>query len=210
MIRVLLVEDHTIVRKGLKLLIDDTKDIRVTSEATDGIEAVRTCNSSTFDVLVLDITLPTMNGLEVIKRLKSQKNKTPILVLSMHSEDIYAIRAIRAGASGYLTKDRAPEELIDAIRRVARNQKYITTEVADMLVLEVSSPEHEVPHKSLSDREYEIMIKIALGKSLSLIAQELFLSIKTISTYRSRILLKMGMHSNAEIIKYSLKNNLLQ
>ncbi len=197
MIRVLIADDHAIVREGLKQIVAESSDMIVADEAGDGKEALKKALEGDFDVVVLDITMPGINGLDALKQIRSQKPKLPILVLSMHPEEQYAMRVLRAGASGYLTKESAPEELITSIRRVSKGMKYISPSLAERLASELGNDHHGPLHETLSDREYQVMCMIASGRSPTDIAEELSLSIKTISTYRGRILEKMGMKNTA-------------
>lgn len=210
MIRVLIADDHAIVREGLKQIVAESSDMIVADEAGDGKEALKKALEGDFDVVVLDITMPGINGLDALKQIRSQKPKLPILVLSMHPEEQYALRVLRAGASGYLTKESAPEELITSIRRVSKGMKYISPFLAERLASELGN-DHDGPlHETLSDREYQVMCMIASGRSPTDIAEELSLSIKTISTYRGRILEKMGMKNTAEIIRYAMEHELTE
>ncbi len=210
MIRVLIADDHAIVREGLKQIVAESPDMIVADEAGDGKEALKKALEGDFDVVVLDITMPGINGLDALKQIRNQRPKLPILVLSMHPEEQYAVRVLKAGASGYLTKESAPEELIASIRRVSKGMKYISPSLAERLASELGN-DHDGPlHETLSDREYQVMCMIASGKAPTEIAEELSLSIKTISTYRGRILEKMGMKSNAEIIRYSMEHELTE
>jgi len=209
MIRVLIADDHAIVRVGLKQILSETLDLVVTGEACDGLEVLEKVRTNPYDVVVLDVSMPGLNGIDVLKELKYEKAELPVLILSMHSEEQYAIRLLKAGAAGYLTKDRAPEELVAAIHRVALGRKYVTASLAEKLADSLDEDMAKQPHETLSDREYQVLCQITLGKSMKEIGDELHLSIKTISTYRSRILEKMRMKSNAELIHYVIKNKLL-
>jgi len=210
MIKILIADDHTIVREGLKQIIAETSDMTVADEAADGHEVINKALNNNYDVVVLDITMPGINGLDVLKQIKAQKPKLPILVLSVHPEEQYAVRTLKAGASGYLTKESAPDELIAAIRKVSVGKKYVSPSLAEKLALELEI-DHEKPlHETLSDREYQIMCIIASGKTLSEIADELYLSVKTISTYRTRILEKMKMKNNIELTHYAIKHGLVE
>lgn len=209
MIKVLIADDHAIVRLGLKQILSETLDLNVVGEASNGYEVMEKVRNEKFDVVVLDITMPGMSGLDVLKQLKAEFPSLPILILSMHSEEQYAIRAFKAGASGYLTKDRAPEELISAINLVSRGRKYVSASLAENLASALDVDSQKLPHELLSDREYQVLCKIAEGKTVTQISENLCLSVKTISTYRARILDKMKMGNNAELIRYALKNKLL-
>ena len=209
MTNVLLVDDHTIVRKGLKQILDETEDIVVLSEASNGQEAIEEVDRNSFDVIVLDISMPGMSGLDVIKQLKTVAPALNVLVLSMHPEEQYAIRSLKAGAAGYLTKDKAPEELITAIRRVATGARYISSTLAERLASILNNGSAKAPHETLSDREYQILCLIGAGVTVRQIADQLSLSIKTVSTYRTRLLRKMNLETNAELMRYTLDNQLV-
>jgi len=210
MIRILIADDHTIVREGLKQIISETPDMTVADEAIDGHEVLNKALKNDYGVVVLDITMPGINGLDVLKQIKAQKPKLPILVLSVHPEEQYAVRTLKAGASGYLTKESAPDELIGAIRKVSVGKKYVTLSLADKLAFDLEI-DHEKPlHETLSDREYQVMCMITSGRTVKDIAEELFLSEKTISTYRTRILEKMKMKNNIELTHYAIKHGLVE
>jgi len=209
MINILIADDHAIVRKGLKQILADTPDMTVADEASDGREVLDKIRKRQFDIIVLDITMPGMSGLDVLTLIKKEKPKLPVLVLSIHPEDQYAVRVLKAGASGYLTKDSAPEELVEAILRVSRGRKYISDSLAESLASELNKDDGEHIHNRLSHREFEVMCLIASGKTVREIAGRLYLSVKTVSTYRSRLLQKMGMKNNAELTRYALKNRLI-
>jgi DNA-binding NarL/FixJ family response regulator len=211
MIRVLLADDHAIVRTGLKEILEGTGDIVVAAEATNGLEALAAVRAGEFDVAVLDMSMPGRSGIELIRLVKEERPKLRVLVLTMHSEEQYAVRAVRAGASGYLTKESAADELVTAIRRIASGGAYISSETAERLVLDTATPAgSELPHTLLSNREFEVFRMIVAGKSISDIAQELNLSVKTISTHKSRILEKMGMDNQADLVRYAVRNKLLE
>lgn len=210
MIRIIIADDHSIVREGLKQIIADTRDMTVIDEACDGNELLEKVNSNTYDVVVLDITMPGTNVLDVLKRIKRKRPATQVLILSMHPEEQYAVRVLKAGASGYLTKESAPSELIRAIRKVSNGRKYISPAFAENLAEVLLSDDEQPVHASLSDREYQVLCMIASGETVKDIAENLYLSEKTISTYRSRILQKMGLKNNAELIHYAIKNMLVQ
>ncbi|HPX51609.1 MAG TPA: response regulator transcription factor [Deltaproteobacteria bacterium] len=209
MIRVLVVDDHPIVREGLKQILSDTEDILVVDEADSGQAVLSSAARSNFDVVLLDISMPGRDGLEVLRELKQQKPKLPVLILSMYPEEHYAVRVLRAGASGYLTKSSAPDELISAIRKVASGRKYISSTLAERLIYELDREADRPMHEVLSDREYQVMHMISTGKSVKEIAEALGLSVKTVSTYRSRIMEKMNMKNNAEIVLYAVQNKLI-
>jgi DNA-binding NarL/FixJ family response regulator len=209
MIRVLIADDHPVVRKGLKIILKDVQDIKVEDEAGDGAEVMEKIRSTDFDVLVLDLSMPKLDGLEAIKRIKAEKPEMAILILSMNPEEVFGIRSLNLGASGYLSKDIAPEQLIHAIRRVASGKVFISQMLAESIAQNVSRGSPKLPHEHLSDREYQIMIMIAKGKSLKAIGTELSVSVKTISTHRTHILQKMKLENNAQIVTYALQNGLL-
>lgn len=209
MIRVLIADDHAVVRKGLEQIISETTDIRVTGEAASGDEVLDKIRQEDYDVLMLDLSMPGRSGLDVLKQVRIEEPDLPVLVLSVHSEDQYAVRVLRAGASGYLNKESAPDLLVDAIRRVVSGRKYVTQSVAERLLMEMDSDIDGPIHEALSDREFQVMRLLASGKSVSEIANMLSLSVKTISTYRSRVLEKMNMGSNAELTRYAIMNDLI-
>jgi len=209
MIRILIADDHAIVREGLKQIVAETSDIIVAGEASNGQELLEKVRKNDYDIILLDISMPGKSGLDILKQLKSERPKLPVLILSIHSEEQYGVRVLRAGASGYLTKESAPDELIAAIRKVSLGRKYITPSLAEKLAFNLESNIEKPLHETLSDREYQVMCEIAKGKTLREIAKEMFLSVKTISTYRSRVLKKMKMKSNAEITYYAIKNRLV-
>jgi len=210
MISVLVADDHPIVRKGLKQILEETSEIVVTAEAGSGQEAVDKINSQDFNVVLLDISMPGIGGLEALKLIRQFRPALPVLILSMHPEEQYAFRAMKNGASGYLTKDSVPDELISAVKKVYQGGKYITLALAERLAVEIETDGEKPLHRYLSDREYQVLLAIAEGKTLRSISEELFLSPKTISTYRARILEKMRMKTNADITHYVIKNHLLE
>ncbi|HZV47526.1 MAG TPA: response regulator transcription factor [Thermodesulfovibrionales bacterium] len=209
MIKLLIADDHAIFREGLKHILEEHPDIIVADEAGNGQEVLDYVWKNEYDMILLDIGMPGMSALEVLKQVKNEKPRLPVLVLSMYPEDQYAVRFIRAGASGYLTKESAPEELITAIRKITAGRKYITSSVAEKLADEVEPDAEKPAHHTLSDREFEVFRLIASGKTVKQIADDLYLSVKTISTYRSRILEKMKMKTNAELMHYALKQHML-
>jgi DNA-binding NarL/FixJ family response regulator len=208
-IRVLLADDHAMVRAGLKEILETTGDIVVVAEATNGHEALEKVRGGDCDVAVVDMSMPGRSGIELIRLIKSEKPKVRVLVLSMHSEEQYAVRAVKAGASGYLTKESAPDELVAAIRRVAAGGAFISPETAERLVLESSGPRDEAPHELLSDREYEVLRMLVSGQSLTEVATALNLSVKTISTHKTRLQQKIGVANQTELVKYALKHGIL-
>ena len=209
MIKILIADDHPVVRKGLKDIIQATPDMTVSGEASDGQEVLENVRKIDFDVVVLDIAMPGRSGLDILKELKSGKPELPVLILSIHPEEQYAVRVLKAGASGYLTKDSAPDELITAIRKVSRGKKYISASLAEKLAYDLEIGAEKPLHETLSDREYDVMCRIASGKTVKEIAEQLYLSVKTISTYRARILEKMKMRSSAELTHYAIKLGLV-
>lgn len=209
MTRVLVVDDHPVVREGLKRIIAEGSDLTVAGEASDGEEALTAIRNNPCDVVLLDISLPKKNGLEVLKQLRQEMPRIPVLVLSMHSEDEYAVRMLRAGASGYLTKESTPTNLVSAIRKVIRGGRYVSTTLAEKLAFDLHSDTDRPAHELLSDREYQILTMLSSGKTVSEIAAELTLSVKTISTYRVRVLEKLHLKNNAELTRYALKQGLV-
>jgi len=210
LIRVVIADDHTIVRDGLKHLLAAAGDIEIAGEARNGTEALERVRTLAFDVLLMDMSMPGKSGIELIKQVHAEKPKLRILVLSMHEEHQYAVRAIRAGAAGYLTKESATTQLVEALRKVAGGGAFISAEVAQQLALG-AMPDAKGPlHAALSDREYQILLLIAAGKSISEIAEQLFLSVKTVSTHKSNILAKMNMSTMGDLIRYALTNDLIE
>ena len=209
MIRVLIADDHAILRRGLQQILAETSDMLVAGEAGTAAGVLRLVREGQYDVLLLDISLPDQNGLEVLAQLHASHPNIHVLILSMHPEQQYALRALKCGASGYLTKDNAPEELIIAIRRVFEGGQYISQSLAEHLVSVIKAP-GEVPlHESLSDREYQVMQLLGVGKSVGEIAHQLALSPKTVSTYRQRILEKLALNSTADIIRYAIEHEMV-
>ncbi|MBU0691403.1 response regulator transcription factor [bacterium] len=210
MIRVLIADDHAIIRTGIKQLLADTDDMIAAGEAADGQTVLDLLSHETYDVVVLDLSMPGRGGLDTLKQIKALYPDVAVLVLSMYPEEYYATRALRAGAAGYLTKQSATDELIEAIRRVGSGRKYITESLAEKLADEMNLSSGKELHHKLSDRELIVMQRLAIGFTATQIAAELSLSVKTISTYRDRILQKMQMKTNAELIQYVLSHNLLE
>jgi DNA-binding NarL/FixJ family response regulator len=209
MLRILIADDHEIVRKGLgKVLVETLQPIKV-DEASNGQEVMSKILKSEYNLVVLDLKMPGKSGLDVLKEIKQHHPKLPVLILSMHPEEQFAVRAIRAGASGYLTKECAGDELIVAIRKALKGERYISGSLAQILAGELDSDSDKPLHEVLSDREYQVMLMVASGKTVGAIAKELCLSVKTISSYRTNILLKTRMKNNAEITHYAIKNNLV-
>ena len=210
MIRVLIVDDHTILRRGLSQIISETNDMEVGGEAESGAQAIKLARAENFDVVLLDISMPDRNGMDTLKQLKKEKPKLAVLMLSMHPEEHYAMRALKAGASGYLTKQSAPALLVTAIRQVASGRKYVSSDLAEELARTVGDDSGRPRHETLSDREYETLRLMASGKTLTEIAVEMSLSVKTVSVYRARLLEKMQLKNNAELTYYALKHKLVE
>ena len=210
MIKILIADDHRIVREGLKQILAETSDMVVADEASNTQEVLKKVWDNEYDVLLLDISMPGRSGLDILKQLKSDRPKLSVLVLSMYSEEQYALRALKAGASGYMTKESAADELIEAIRKVSTGRKYISPSVAERLAFSLESGDERPPQETLSDREFQVMCMIASGKTIKAIADDLSLSIKTVSTYRARILEKMRMKNNAELTHYAIQNKLVE
>lgn len=208
-IKVFIADDHAIVREGLKQILADTKDIAVAGEAENGSDALRLFRKSGCHVVLLDISMPDRNGIEVLKQLKKEKPELQVLMLSMHREDQYAIRSLKAGAAGYLTKQSAPRELVNAIRTVAGGLKYISPALAQELARHVGDDHEAALHETLSDREYQTLTMIASGLTVGAIAKELSLSVKTVSEYRARLLVKMKLKNSAELTHYAIRNHLI-
>lgn len=210
MIKILIADDHAIVREGLKQILAETPDMVVADEANNGHDVVTKVLKNDFDVVLLDISMPGRNGIDILKQLKTERPRISVLILSMYSEEQYAMRALRAGASGYLTKESAPDELIEAIRRVSQGRKYISPAVAEKLALNLEPGSERPPHEVLSDREYQVMCMIASGKTIKEIGDQLGLSVKTISTYRARVLEKLNIKNNAALTHYAIQNRLVE
>jgi two-component system invasion response regulator UvrY len=209
MISILVVDDHALIRKGLKQLLDDTEDIRVTGEADSGMQALKLAREQHYDLILLDIALPDKNGIDVLKQFKSEQPDVKVIVLSMYPEDQYGVRSLKAGASGYLNKQSAPDQLIGAIRQVLGGKKYIGEIMAEQLLNNMIGTSAELMHQTLSNREYQTLCLIASGKTLTEIAETMTLSPKTVSVYRSRMLEKMGFKNNAEAIHYAVSYHLV-
>jgi DNA-binding NarL/FixJ family response regulator len=209
MIRILVADDHTVVREGVKQILAAQSDIIVEDEAVDGQETLEKALKGSFDLVLLDISMPGRGGLEVLEDILKSRPKLPVLILSMHPEEQYAVRALKAGASGYLTKASAAHELIGAIRKVSRGGKYVTSSLAEKLAVALDSKADKHRHEKLSTREYQVMLMLASGKSVGEIGRELCLSVKTISTYRIRVMNKMGMKKNAELTFYAMNHRLI-
>jgi DNA-binding NarL/FixJ family response regulator len=209
MFRVVIADDHAVVRRGLMQILAEDGKIAEVGEAGNACDLLMLVRQSRWDAVVLDITMPGRNGLDVLKELRQAYPQLPVLILSIHPEDQFATRALRAGASGYMTKESAPEELVGAIKKILKGGKYVSQSLAEKLVFELENGREGPPEMALSDREHEVMLMIASGKTVSEIAEDLALSIKTISTYRSRVLEKMGMKTNAELTRYAIQNELV-
>jgi DNA-binding NarL/FixJ family response regulator len=208
MINVLIADDHTIMRDGLRRILEGQEDFRVVGEATDGHRVLEWVQKGGFDVLLLDLSMPGKSGVELIKQVKALAPRLPVMILTMHEEEQYAVRTIRAGASGYLTKESAATLLVEAIRRVASGRLFISPAVAEQLALNIAPPREDLPHKQLSDREFEVFRMLAAGVSVSDIAEKLHLSVKTVSTHKTRISQKLGANSLADLIKYAMTHDL--
>lgn len=209
MLKIMTADDHAVVRAGVRQILSETKDMQGVAEADSGAEAIRLAALGHFDLILLDVSLPDTNGLEVLKSLRQQNPEQAVLMLSMHPEEQYAIRALKAGARGYLTKESAPAELVSAVRKVSKGGRYISVAMAEKLACYLDRDQEKMPHQLLSDREYQVMLMIAGGKTVSQIADELGLSVKTISTNRVRALEKMTMRNNAEFTYYAVKEGLV-
>lgn len=209
MIRLVIADDHTIMREGLKRILSGAENIEVVGEAVNGFEVLAKVREGGFDLLLLDLSMPGRSGVELIRQIKSEVPKLPILVLTMHEEEQYAVRAIRAGARGYLTKESAGTQLINAIEKVAAGRPYISADVAEQLAMEIMEPHDILPHDRLSNREFEVFNLLVHGKSLTDIGESLHLSVKTISTHKTRLLQKMNMHSLAELVQYAVGQNII-
>jgi two-component system, NarL family, invasion response regulator UvrY len=208
-LNIIIADDHRIVRIGIKQIMEECPDIASVDEAIDGQDLIEKARKKNYDAILLDLAMPGRDGLEILKQLKSECSNAPVLILSVYPEEQYALRALKAGAAGYLTKAAAPDELIDAIKKITSGKKYITASMAEQLAEHINQDFDKRPHELLSDREFQILCKIASGKTVSEIAGEMFLNVKTISTYRRRILDKMSMKTNSQLTHYAIKNNLV-
>ncbi|MEO8768438.1 MAG: response regulator transcription factor [Ferruginibacter sp.] len=209
MIRILIADDHSVVRKGLKQILLEGFPTAHIEEVPDAEEMIRKIMQSPFDVVISDLSMPGRSGLEALQQIKQINSKLPVLILSIHPEDQYALRVLKAGASGYLSKDMAPDELVNAVQRVMLGKKYITASIAEKLASVLDQDSGKAAHENLSDREFSVLKLLAAGKSVSEIAESLFLSVTTVSTYRSRIMAKMGMKNNADLTLYSIEHKLI-
>lgn len=208
MIKVIVADDHAVVRKGIIRILEEDPCIEIIGEARNGDDLLDMVAKKTCDVLIMDMSMPGKNGIEILEELQHFKLQLPVLVLSMHPEEQYALSLLKAGASGYLTKDSSPETILKAVKKIASGGKYITSSLSEKLINELKHPQIKSAHETLSPREFLVMRMIASGKSASSIADELCLSVKTVSTYRARIMVKMNMTSNAAIIRYIIENSL--
>ncbi len=209
-IRVLIADDHAIVRQGLRQILSDTPDLTVAGEAENGVQAVQMVRSGEWDVVLMDVSMPDRNGIDALKLIKKEFPRLPVLILSMYPEEQYAIRALKAGAAGYLTKQSAPDLLVTAIRQVASGKKYVSPSLAEELANAIGEDTERPAHEKLSDREYQTLCMIASGKTPTEIAEALNLSVKTVSVYRARLLEKMHLRNNAELTHYGLKHGLAE
>ena len=210
MIRILIADDHSVVRRGLKQIVGEEADMTVTGEARDSQELIALVRKQPCDLLLMDISMPGRDGLDVLKEVKHDHPALPVLILSVHPEDQYAVRTLKLGASGYLTKDSAPEELVQAIRKVLMGRKYVSPSLAERLASDLMTDSERPLHETLSDREHQVLCMLASGKSVKEIADELALSVKTVSTYRARILEKMNLRNNAELTHYAITSRLVE
>lgn len=210
MIKVLICDDHAIVRKGLREIVSEADDVSVVGEAGDGDELLGLVSGREWDVVLLDIAMPKRDGLDLLGQLKASYPQLPVLMLSMYPESQYAVRALKAGAAGYVTKDSAPDDLLEAIRRAAQGRRFVSADLAEHLAEGVGRGQPLEIHESLSDREFQVLCLIASGKTVSQIAEELSLSVKTVSTHRARMLGKMKMRNNAEVTYYAIKRGLVE
>lgn len=210
MIKILVADDHPVIRQGLKQIIAENGNMAVAGEASNGQEVLEQVRKNHYNVVLLDISMPLIGGLDVLKQLQKEKPELAVLILSIHPEEQYAVRALRAGASGYITKDSAPQELITAIQTVSSGKKYVSQDLAQKLASRLGAAISKPPHEILSDREYSVLRLIAAGRTNARMAEELLLSPKTVSTYRARILQKLGLKTNAELVRYAMENQLVE
>jgi DNA-binding NarL/FixJ family response regulator len=210
MIKVLIADDHPLARRGLRDIFEDEEDIEVAGEAENGRLMLEQLRQGTYDVVMMDLSMPGLSGLDLLKQLKSEKPRLPVLVVTMHPERRYAVRALKAGASGYINKGSAPEEILAAVRKLAQGGKYASSSLTESLVRRIDEPDDKAPHELLSDREFQVLCMIASGMTVSEIAHKLSLSVNTISTYRTRILTKMDMENNAQLTQYAISAKLVE
>jgi DNA-binding NarL/FixJ family response regulator len=210
MIRALIVDDHAIVRQGLRRILDEAPGMMVGGEAVNGLQALKMIRAEKWDIVLLDISMPEKNGIDTLKQIMDENKSAKVLILSMYPEDQHAVRLMKAGASGYMTKETAPEQLVEAIRLVVAGKKYISATLSELLLLECGSDSGKPLHEILSDREYQVLRLIGSGKTVSEVAKGLSLSVKTVSTYRSHILEKMNLRNNAELTLYVIQNGLTE
>lgn len=210
MITILIADDHTIVRKGLKQILSEGISNVEFSESSNASETLSEVTAKKFDIVILDLSMPGRSGLDLLKDIRAQIPKLPILVLSMHPEDQYAIRVIKAGAMGYMTKDSAPEELVSAVTKILKGGRYVSVNLSEQLAALMQEHQNTAGHESLSDREFQVLEMIALGKTVSEVADKLSLSVKTVSTYRTRILEKLHLSTNAELTRYAMQNKIVE
>jgi DNA-binding NarL/FixJ family response regulator len=208
--RVLIADDHAVVRQGLRQILAAVPELSEIAEAVDGDETLSRVRAEAWDLLVLDMSMPGRSGLDILKEVRRERPTTPVLVLSMHPEDQFAVRLLKAGAAGYLNKESAPDELVAAVRKVLTGGKYVSAALAEKLAFNLDQDSDRPAHEVLSDREFQVLRMLAAGQTVAQIAAELMLSPKTISTYRARLLDKLGLHSNAELIHYAIQNQLIE
>jgi DNA-binding NarL/FixJ family response regulator len=208
MINILIADDHAIIRQGLRHIVAGQSDMAVVGEADNGSEVLRLVRTQTSDVLVLDINMPGRSGVELLSEVKRLRPQLPVLILSMYPEEQLAVRLLKAGAAGYLNKESAPEELVKAVRKVSAGGKYVSPSLAETLASDLQAGQDRLPHEALTDREFQVLCQLAAGKTVSQIADQLLLSVKTISTYRARLLEKMHMHNTAELMSYAIRHGL--
>lgn len=207
--KILVVDDHAVVRKGLVQILDEAPFTAKVDEASRGEDVLDMVRNTPFDVIILDLHLPGMSGLQVLEQLRHVHPDIPVIILSMHDEEEYGVRVLRAGAAGFVAKGTDPDVILDAVRRVAEGKRYISPGLAEHLLVALDTDTHVAPHEALSDREFEVFRRLADGQTVTVIGDELHLSVKTISTYRSRILEKLGMDSNADLVKYALRHGIV-
>ncbi|MDH4189535.1 MAG: response regulator transcription factor [Betaproteobacteria bacterium] len=208
MLRIFIADDHAVVRAGLRHILEDTGEFAVVGEAANGVELLELVRSSEVDLVILDLSMPGRGGVEILPRLREERPRLPVLILSTYPEEQYAVRLIKAGAAGYLNKESAPELLVRAVRQIFRNGRYISETVAELLANQVAGRGVTAGHEQLSNREYEVLRLLGSGKTVSEVAEKLSLSVKTVSTYRTRLLAKLGLHGNADLIRYVIESRL--